>query len=299
MSPNTRGGKTPNTRGGKKKNTPRETPNTPEKTPKKNTPTPTSPQNSASPSSSGTLRPSSLSMVSEAISKLEEHLNTFEQEDEGVDDTPIVQALKLFTVAVKEVSKHLYSEEKKKVVIKKELDDEKDEQRQAHLRGKFMISSPPRGDDLVGNAEKYKDDKSGDKIVQDVIKLAKDKYKVEIPEREISTCYALKNGGIVLGLWHLGRGSAFQRLGSAIRSNKDVDKEKNVYFNYMLTQKRNTLLFTVRKIKRTEDGKIQKFFTDEYGNITIVSKDGEKERITYTLETMKTLSVEELEAKYK
>lgn len=277
---------------------------TPQKTPEQNlqnspTQTPKSSRNASS--SPKKDRPSSLKMVSTSISNLEENLKTLLQGE--TVDKDIVNALNLFSDALKEVSKHLYSEDDKKVELKRDLEDEKDIRKQSHLRGRFMITSPSKGEDLVGNAEKFKDDKTGEQIIQHVKDLARDKYKVEISEAEISTCYALKTGGIVLGLWNQGRGSAFQRIVSQIKSNKDVDKEKNVYFNFMLTKKRNTLLFNVRKMKSTEGVNIKKFFTDEFGSITVVTGDGEKEKITgiYDKEndTMRTLSVEELWAKYQ
>ena len=128
--------------------------------------------------------------------------------------------------------------------------------------------------------------------------VAREKYKVEIPEDEISTCYALKKGGIVLGLWHFGRGSAFQRLSGAIKSGKDVNLEMNVFFNFMLTKKRNNLLFNVRELRRKEDSKIKKFYTDENGTITVLTTEGEKERITFSVDSKRTINEEELLSKF-
>ena len=269
---------------------------------KERTPQKTSPQTPNSskktPQNTRKDRPSTLKLVSDAILNLEAQLQTLEGV-EGLEKDLLVNALKAFTHTVKEVSKHLYSEDTKQSELRRELEDEKDEQRQSGLKGRFIITSPAKGENLVGNADRFKDDNTGAGAVQHAIKLAKDKYKVDIPEGEISTCYALKKGGMVLGLCHLGRGSAFQRLVSAIKSNKDVDNSKNVYFNFMLTQKRNELLFKVRELKRIEDGKVKKFYSDEYGNITVVTKDGDKERVTYAHETKKTFSVEELLGKYQ
>ena len=193
--------------------------------------------------------------------------------------------------AVKEISKHLQSDD----TFKRELEDEKDDFRQKSLKGKFIITSPKNGEDLVGKADDYKDE---NEVVEAAIDLAKKKYKVDIPESEISSCYALKKGGMVIGLWNFGRGSAYQKLVSAIKSNRDVNKNMNVYFNYMLTKKRNSLLFKVRELKRQEGSKIKKFFTDENGNITILKEEGEKERITFNLESRRTISEEELVSKF-
>ena len=90
---------------------------------------------------------------------------------------------------------------------------------------------------------------------------------------EIASCYHLKKGGIVLSLWKLGVGSAFQGLVNNIKSNV-VNKEHNVYFNFMLTRTRNNLLYAVRQLKKKTN--ITKFFTDENGNISV--KVGNKAR---------------------
>ena len=44
-----------------------------------------------------------------------------------------------------------------------------------------MITSPPGHEDLVGNADRFKDDKTGENIIKHVTELAMKKYKVEIP----------------------------------------------------------------------------------------------------------------------
>ena len=231
---------------------------------------------------------SSLSKISEAIDNLNTHLQSVDKEV----DPQLAKAFTLLTEAVKEISKHLNDEDK----LKRESDDEKDDMKQRGLRGKFVITSPKKGVDLVGDSAKYKND---NEVVKAVIDLAKEKYKVEIPEDEISTCYALKKGGIVLGLWRFGRGSAFQRLAGAIKSGRDVDKDMNVFFNFMLTKKRNNLLYNVRELKRKEESKIKKFYTDENGTITVLTAEGEKERITFTADSRRTISEEELISKFK
>ena len=230
----------------------------------------------------------SLLKVSEAIANLEDSIKSLNMEE----DSKLTEAFKHLTTAFKEISKHLHDEEK----VKRESEDEKDDQKQRTLKGKFVITSPKNGENLVGDAGKYKDE---DEVVKAVIDFAQKKYKVEIPEVEISTCYALKNGGIVLGLWHFGRDSAFQRIVNAIKSNKDVDKNLNVFFNYMLTKKRSTLLYNVRELKRKEGSKIKKFFTDETGSITVLTEDGEKQKITYTQESRRTISTDELISKFQ
>ena len=268
------------------KNTP------PEKTSMTPPPTGTStspPSTPASSRKSSKARNSSLSLskVTEAIAKLEQQLKPYDDFDKKLAD-----AFNLLSTAVKEISNHLQNEEN----LKRDLEDERDDHKQKSLKGKLVITSPKKGTDLVGNSDSYKDE---EEVIKATIDLAKKKYKVEIPENEISSCYALKKGGIVLGLWHFGRGSAFQRLVTAIKSNKDVDKDVNVYFNFMLTKKRNTLLYNVRELKRKEGSKIRKFYTDENGGITVLTTEGEKEKITFSWDSRRTINEAELWNKFQ
>ena len=224
--------------------------------------------------------------MTEAIANLEQQLKPFDFEEKLAD------AFNLLSTAVKEISKHLQNDEKHK----RDLDDERDDHKQKSLKGKFVITSPKTGQDLVGNNDNYKDE---EEVIKAAIDLARKKYKVEIPENEISNCYALKKGGIVLGLWQFGRGSAFQRLVTAIKSNKDVYKDVNVFFNFMLTKRRNTLLYNVRELKRKEGSKIRKFYTDENGCITVLTTEGEKEKITFSWESQRTINEAELWNKFQ
>ena len=97
-------------------------------------------------------------------------------------------------------------------------------------------------------------------------------------------------------LWNLSQGS-FQKLVTIIRGNTS-NKEVNVYFNFMLTRRRSGLLYEIRKLKK--NGDIEKFFSDENGNISIqIKKDNkEKKRITNTFEENSegiiTLDIEEI-----
>ena len=150
---------------------------------------------------------------------------------------------------------------------------------------------------MIKSPEQVKEE-PGD-IFDHVIDLAFKKYSVKIPKEEIASCYHLKKGGIVLCLWKLGVGSAFQGLVNNIKSNV-VNKEHNVYFNFMLTRTRNNLLYAVRQLKKKTN--ITKFFTDENGNISVKVGDKGKERVTYffdeTANVMRTLTTEELATKY-
>ena len=57
------------------------------------------------------------------------------------------------------------------------------------------------------------------------------------------------------------------------------NKEVNIYFNFMLTRRRNTLLYEVRKLK--SEKKIVKYFTDYDGTITVKERqDSNMLRVT-------------------
>ena len=267
-----------------------ETPqNTPQKTPDR------TPQKSPHPAPKGP--PHTLKAVSDSLTLLENILKPLL--DGTTEHSDVNNVLTVLTQAVKDISKHLYSEDKKKVEVEvkmRERDDEIDAQKQINLKGKFVITSPPGGDPMVKSAEEFKDEKNN--IIDHVIDLAHKKYKVTVPKEEISSCYHLKKGGIVLSFWNLGRGSAFQKIVTNIKKN-DVNKEYNVFFNFMLTRRRSNLLYEVRQHKKDKD--ISKFFTDENGNISIQMENEAKERITYFYEkstkAMRTLTIEELKAK--
>jgi hypothetical protein len=92
----------------------------------------------------------------------------------------------------------------------------------------------------------------------------------------------------------------YDEMVKAIKSGKN--RETPVYFNFMLTRRRNDLLYHVRQGKRS--GNIFRFFSDCDGSITIIQREGESRvRITDTYDfaskTQSTMLVEELEASYR
>ena len=52
------------------------------------------------------------------------------------------------------------------MIISRELEDEMDDYRQKSLNGKFIITFPKNGEDLVGKAYYYKDE---NEVVEDAI----------------------------------------------------------------------------------------------------------------------------------
>ena len=70
------------------------------------------------------------------------------------------------------------------------------------------------------------------------------KLNATLPEEEIQSCYYLKDGNIKLTLANLSLTSAFNKM----VKNPDAEREKtNLYFNFMLTRRRNGVPYEIRK----------------------------------------------------
>ena len=50
-----------------------------------------------------------------------------------------------------------------------------------------------------------------------------------------------------------------------------MNRDTNIYFNFMLTMRRSALLYEVRKLKK--ETKIDRYYSDEVGIISIKVKD--------------------------
>ena len=213
--------------------------------------------------------------------------------DEELNNETLTKSLEFLKTAVEDMAKYLLEDEKSKVKLENKArisEDEADAQNQKNLRGTFIITS---SGDLVKTDDELK---AGNiSHVAHAKELAFDKYGVDIPDSEIASCYSLKKGGMVLSLWNLSQGSAFQNLVRIIKKNEGK-KDVNLYFNFMLTRRRSTLLYEIRKLKRT--GMITKFFSDENGSISVQKDKEEKKKITNRFEEnaegMKTLYIEEI-----
>ena len=119
------------------------------------------------------------------------------------------------------------------------------------------------------------------------------KYDVDISVADITTCYHLKKGGIVV---FFKNDSAYQELVSIIKSNKSK-KNVDVYFNFMLTRKRNSLLFDIRQLRK--EMKDLKYFTDENGTISLqLVNNKRRNKVTNVFDEklggMITLNIEEI-----
>ena len=174
-------------------------------------------------------------------------------------------------MAVEELTNSIKKEQKEKeelVTTVRSNGDEVDAQKQKDLKGRFVITG---ADTLMKNKEQLEKDKKN--LPAHIKALAKMKYNVEISEDEITTCYHLKKGGIIVYFKNQNQDSGFQRLVSIIKSSKS-NKDVNVYFNFMLTRKRNSLLFDIRQLRKEMEN--LKYFTDENGNISIQAPNSQR-----------------------
>ena len=162
-------------------------------------------------------------------------------------------------------------------------EDEMDECKQRSLKGNFIISSPP--DPSGGRVSLLKTDEQlgedEETLSEHIIDLAKKKYNVTVSAEDVQACHRLPNNSVILRIWRRCPGSAWQDLVEKIKAGTNTGF--NVYFNFHLTKRRNSLIYEIRKLKKT--GKIHKFLTDENGHISIKVRDSDrKRRITYFAE---------------
>ena len=215
---------------------------------------------------------------------------------EELSNDALTKALDFLKSAVDNITKFIKKEEKEKELLTAQVrvnEDEVDAQKQKNLKGRFVINGLVKNDDQLKKENK--------KLRVHVKELAKLKYDVELPEEEITSCYHLKKGGIVIYLRNQSHDSGYQRLVNTIKSSKSK-KDINIYFNFMLTWKRNGLLYDIRQWRK--DGGISKYSTDENGNISIQFPDADRQdwtKVTNIFDEEKggmiTNTIEELKEK--
>ena len=180
----------------------------------------------------------------------------------------------------------------------RQAEDDLDEEKQKNLKGKFIISSSIKQgkESFIKSDDALKADNKD--LVDHVVDLALKKYEVTIPKTDIASCTRVHSGGIIFYMWNQKPGSAYHTLCKNIKSVKNL--ATNIYFNFMLTKRRSTLLFEARKLKR--DNMITKFLSDEHGSITVKKEDAKEKIASHTdKETgqVKTWTVSELLDKYR
>ena len=164
------------------------------------------------------------------------------------------------------------------------LEDEMDHHHQRALRGKFIISSNKDNNKIV-QEKKLKE--QGKTVPQYVVELVNAKLGVEVKEEEIVSCHHTRTG-LAFRLGDLKPGSSFNAVVSRIKggAGKDVT---DIYINFALTPRRASILYEIRKLKKATNSKIQKFYVDFDGNISVVSgkEEVKKERVTSVWERVR------------
>ena len=170
-----------------------------------------------------------------------------------------------------DVVKKLSTENDKSGKSSRELEDEVDDYKQKNLAGKYVITCDRKKPTEVKNQEELAADGGDKALPSHIVQLAHSKYGVVIKEDDISSCHFLPKGGIFFSLWNQRPGSPSDMLTNAIKTCKD--RTKNIYINFMMTRRRSSLLFEVRKLKKLK--KIARYYSDEKGTISIKVKEGD------------------------
>ena len=166
-------------------------------------------------------------------------------------------------------------------------DDLIDEVRQRGLKGNLIITSPnlKKAKSLISPPDQLETNNLS--ITDHAVKLIKQKYGVHIPTEDIQACHYLptKSNGktlytaILIRIWNRRARSAWSLLKTKILSGEG-NNSLNVFVNFQLTKRRNTLAFHLRNMKK--DKKIVKYYTDENGHLSFKkSESSPKTKITF------------------
>ena len=231
------------------------------------------------------------------LDSLKKMLNDYSQSKKSVGNLSEL-FVKLHT-ATTDLAKLVKAQDKDKEASEKktkENEDEFDDFQQKNLRAKFIISVTPEKPTPMKSSDQLAAEGGAPALATHIKKLAKDKYDVEIDEKDIASCHYLPRGGIFFSLWNLRPGSVFEQLTYNIKKGKGK-KDINVFFNFMLTKRRSGLLYEVRKLKK--EGQIARYYSDEEGIISIKVKESDNNmKLTSIYETktspVKTFRVPEL-----
>ena len=160
-----------------------------------------------------------------------------------------------------------------------------DEIRQRGLKGNVILSSPNLG---RGKRSLIKaPDQLDTDVTTHALNLIQQKYNVLIPAEDVQACHHLKSShsndktAILIRIWNRRANSAWTALKKNILTGQG-NPSLNLYVNFQLTKRRNTLAYNLRQLKK--EGKIVKFYTDENGHLAFKKSDtSQKKKITYEL----------------
>jgi len=178
----------------------------------------------------------------------------------------------------------------------RQQDDHLDKIQQRGLKGNLILASP-RSDgktSIIKSEEELR--KEGTSVSRHALDLIKSKYNVHLPEEDVQACHHLPNKSILIRVWNRRPGSAWSTLTQEIK--KGGKKEVNVFANFHLTKRRNSILYHLRSLKKS--GKISKLYSDENGQIGFKKNEkSDKTIVTYFSkskdESSKTFSSEEID----
>ena len=165
---------------------------------------------------------------------------------------------------------------KEQEIRTRHLEDQGDEIEQKSLLGSFIITSKANEEleSLITPEKELQEP-----LVSHIQTLALTKLNVTLPTEDIRSCNYLQDGSIMMTLSNLRPNSAFESMVNEIKNPNPERRKTNLYFNFMLTRRRNTLLYEVRKLKR--DGAIFKYWSDFNGAITVKKEEGgQKQKLT-------------------
>lgn len=161
------------------------------------------------------------------------------------------------------------------------VESESDECRQRQWKGVFKLKSPKfkRGangektsiDSLFVDMPTMKEGEEEDESVtketlEKMLKLVNEKYKVDIPIKEVSAAHWLPGGDFLVSLQY--RNPVHSNFGALVKAIKTGgDTSKNFYVNFCLTPMRQSLFAYVRKLKFLK--KIEQYSVNENGRISV------------------------------
>ena len=148
------------------------------------------------------------------------------------------------------------------------IEDELDDARQRSMKGNLVISST-KGSNFIQTEEMLLAKNSDPKTY--ALTLVEEKYSVKLEGQDVQDCHFLPGGNIILRIWNTAPKSGFRLLVDRIKSGKGK-ADCPIYINFQMTKRRSTVLFHLRNLKR--EGKIQKFYSDENGSISVRIKEG-------------------------
>ena len=212
-----------------------------------------------------------MSNITEVLDNVQKALDTYKEKGKATTAS-VGSALEVLQTATLDLAKLVQELTKGNNALEvrtREHEDELDDYKQKNLKGKFIITSTKEKATPVKKSEELAADGGEKALPAHIIFLAMKKYAVTLKEEDIASCHYLPGGGIFFSLWNMGPESAYVNLTKNIKSS--INRDINIYFNFMLTKRRSALLFEVRKMKRNT--KIIRYYSDEEGSIAIKVKD--------------------------